>query len=76
MRVQMNNILITGANGFVGNYFKNKYANKYNIQTFSFLKDNFESLHVEDSEVIVHLSALVHQMGGAAKEEYEKLMKV
>ena len=69
----MINILLTGANGFVGSYFKSKYADKYNIQTFSFLNDDFKSLHVEGVEVIVHLSALVHQMGGAAKEEYERV---
>jgi len=64
-------ILLTGANGFVGSYFKSKYSDKYNIQTFSFLNDDFKSLHVEGVEVIIHLSALVHQMGGATKEEYD-----
>ena len=28
------NLLITGSNGFVGNYFINKYKNKYDIKTF------------------------------------------
>ena len=69
----MKKILLTGANGFIGSYFRNNYADKYNIQTFSFLKDDFKSLHLEDIEVIIHLSALVHQMGGVAKEEYEKI---
>ena len=32
----MKNILITGASGFIGNYFINKYQDKYNINTFSF----------------------------------------
>jgi len=69
----MKSLLLTGANGFVGSYFKSKYANKYNIQIFSFLQDDFKSLHVEGIEVVVHLSALVHQMGGAAEEEYERV---
>ena len=69
----MKSLLLTGANGFVGSYFKSKYADKYNIQTFSFLNDDFKSLHVEGVEVIIHLSALVHQMGGATKEDYEKV---
>ena len=69
----MYKILLTGANGFVGSYFKSKYAGKYNIQTFSFLNDDFKSLDVDGVEVIVHLSALVHQMGGAAEEEYERV---
>ncbi len=69
----MNSILITGANGFVGSYFRDNYKNKYNINTFSFLNDDFKSLHTEGVEVIIHLSALVHQMGGASKEEYERI---
>ena len=69
----MKSLLLTGANGFVGSYFKSKYVAKYNIQTFSFLNDDFKSLHVEGVEVIIHLSALVHQMDGADKEEYEKV---
>lgn len=69
----MKRLLLTGSNGFIGNYFLNHCKNKYNIQTFSFLKDDFESLHVNDTDVILHLSALVHQMGGASAQEYEKV---
>ena len=69
----MKSVLLTGANGFVGSYFKSNYANKYNIQTFSFLQNDFKSLDVEGVDVVVHLSALVHQMGGAAKKEYERI---
>ena len=43
------------------------------IKTFSFVKDDFEVLHVKDVDVIVHLSALVHQMDGACQDEYEKI---
>jgi len=66
-------ILLTGANGFLGSYFKKKYANAYNIQTFSFLSDNFNALHIDGVDVIIHLSALVHQMGGASADKYEKI---
>ena len=69
----MKQILLTGSNGFLGSYFINKYKNKYNIQTFSFLKDDFNALHVKDIDAVIHLSALVHQMGGASEEEYEKV---
>ena len=69
----MKSILMTGANGFLGSYFKSRYAYKYNIQTFSFLQDDSKSLDVEGVDVVVHLSALVHQMDGADKKEYERV---
>lgn len=66
-------LLITGSNGFIGNYFINNYKSKYNIETFSFLKDDINSLDCSDLDVVFHLSALVHQMGGASASEYEKI---
>ncbi|CAM4017802.1 NAD-dependent epimerase/dehydratase family protein [Arcobacter cloacae] len=69
----MNKLLITGSNGFVGNYFISRYKNKYNIKTFSFLKDHINNLDCSDIDVVFHLSALVHQMGGASCEEYERV---
>ena len=69
----MKNILLTGFSGFVGSYFIDKYKYKYNFKTFSFRDDNFSSLHVEGVDVVVHLSALVHQMDGASEEEYKKV---
>ena len=66
-------ILITGANGFVGSYFTNKYTDKYTIKTFSFLNDDLVELNLKTTDTIIHLSALVHQMGGASSEEYEKV---
>lgn len=69
----MKKLLITGSNGFVGSYFINKYKNKYDIKTFSFLKDDINSLDCSNIDVVFHLSALVHQMGGASSEEYEKV---
>ena len=70
----MKKLLITGSNGFVGSYFINKYKNKYDIKIFSFLKDDINSLDCGgDIDVVFHLSALVHQMGGASAEEYERI---
>jgi UDP-glucose 4-epimerase len=69
----MKNVLLTGASGFIGSYFKNKYSEKYNIKTFSFLNDSLKELSLSNIDTIIHLSALVHQMGGASKEEYEKV---
>jgi nucleoside-diphosphate-sugar epimerase len=69
----MKKLLITGASGFIGNYFINKYKDKYEIKTFSFLKDDFKTLDCSGVDVVFHLSALVHQMGGASSEEYRKV---
>ena len=66
-------LLLTGANGFIGKYFIPKYDKTFDIRTFSFLKDDCESLYVKDIDVIFHLSALVHQMGGASADEYERV---
>lgn len=66
-------LLITGSNGFVGNYFINKYKGEYDIRTFSFLKDDINSLDCSEVDVVFHLSALVHQMGGASSEDYERV---
>lgn len=66
-------ILLTGARGFIGSYFQKEYAHKYTIQTFSFLRDDMETLHVKDVEVIIHLSALVHHMAGASDESYKRV---
>ncbi|RBQ30931.1 epimerase [Arcobacter sp. FW59] len=69
----MSKLLITGSNGFIGNYFINNYKSKYNIKTFSFLKDDINSLDCNTIDIVFHLSALVHQMGGASANEYEKI---
>ena len=69
----MNNLLITGSTGFAGSYFINKYKDKYAIKTFSFRKDNIDTLDCKDIDVVFHLSALVHQMDGASASEYERV---
>ncbi|MBE0497146.1 MAG: NAD-dependent epimerase/dehydratase family protein [Campylobacterales bacterium] len=69
----MKKLLITGSNGFVGNYFRNEHESKYSMETFSFLKDDIGTLDCTNIDAIFHLSALVHQMGGASEDEYEKV---
>jgi nucleoside-diphosphate-sugar epimerase len=69
----MKKILLTGSSGFIGSYFINKYKETYDMQSFSFLKDDINTLDCKDVDVVLHLSALVHQMDGASKEEYERV---
>lgn len=66
-------LLLTGSHGFVGSYFYQKFHTSYEIERFSFLQDRFEDLHVKGIDAIVHLSALVHQMGGASAQAYEDI---
>ena len=66
-------LLITGSSGFVGSYFINNYKDKYDIKTFSFLQDKLSKLDCSEIDVVFHLSALVHQMGGASASEYERV---
>ena len=64
------NILLTGSRGFIGSYFINHYQNRYNIKKFSFQTNNLSALNLNNIDIVIHLSALVHQMGGAEKSEY------
>ncbi len=66
-------LLLTGISGFIGSYFKGKYSEKYDIKSFSFLNDDLKNIDLTDVDTVIHLSALVHQMGGVSKEEYERV---
>lgn len=66
-------ILLTGATGFIGSYFKKKYAGIFDLRTFSFQNDNFETLDLKETDTVLHLSALVHQMNGAPAQQYEEI---
>ena len=66
-------LLLTGSSGFIGGYFQDNYSERYDIETFSFLKDDLDNLDLTQVDTVIHLSALVHQMGGAAKEEYARV---
>jgi len=66
-------LLLTGSSGFIGSYFQSNYGDKYDISTFSFQNDNFHKLDLNQVNTIIHLSALVHQMGGADENEYKRI---
>ena len=66
-------ILLTGSTGFIGNYFVNHYQGRYNIQPFSFLNDKLNTIDWQGIDIVIHLAALVHQMNGADKDEYERV---
>lgn len=64
-------ILITGANGFVGQYLSAEFSKIHNVRTLSFSAYNSEDLKGIDT--IIHLAALVHQMKGAPEAEYFRI---
>ena len=66
-------LLLSGARGFIGSYFYNKYSGKFDIEKFSFLNDDLKVLNMDGVDVVVHMSALVHTPKGANYEEYEKV---
>ena len=63
-------LMITGASGFVGRNFIEKYKDDYNIIPVSLRDRKVEELDFTGVDTILHLAALVHQMKGAPEEKY------
>ena len=63
-------LMITGASGFIGSNFIERYKDKYNIIPVDLLKVKPEELDFTDVDCVLHLAALVHQMNGAPREKY------
>ena len=63
-------IIVTGASGFVGRNFIEKYKNLYDIIPISLRTTKVEDIDFTGVDCILHLAALVHQMKGAPKEKY------
>ena len=65
-------ISLIGKNSFVGNYYLNKYKNE-KIEKVCLLTNKLERVSFKNTNSILHLSALVHQMKGAPEKEYFKV---
>jgi UDP-glucose 4-epimerase len=63
---------ITGSSGFVGTNLKNENLS-YHIQDIDLLQIKPEEIDFNNSEALLHLAALVHQMRGAPEQEYYKV---
>lgn len=63
-------LMITGASGFIGSNFIERYKEEYNIIPVDLIKERPEDLNYEGVDCILHLAALVHQMKGAPREKY------
>ncbi|QOP45830.1 NAD-dependent epimerase/dehydratase family protein [Sulfurimonas paralvinellae] len=57
----IDNILITGANGYLGSSFIKQYQNKYTFEKFSLVNQNLEDINFDNIDVVLHCAALVHQ---------------
>jgi len=65
-------VLLTGASGFIGSAFYREYQTDFEIECVSFRKAADE-IAVNGIDVVVHLSALVHQMDGAEESAYHQV---
>ena len=62
-------IVITGKNSFVGNYFISKY-HTLNINEIDLLSQKPDEFSLSGISSVIHLAALVHQMQGAPEKKY------
>lgn len=63
-------LMITGASGFIGTNFIEKYKEDFNIIPVCLIENKPEDLDYKGVDCILHLAALVHQMNGAPEEKY------
>lgn len=63
-------IMLTGASGFVGKHFLQKYSTKYRIICANVRTTQIENLELQGVDTIVHLAAIVHQEKKISREEY------
>lgn len=63
-------LMVTGANGFIGTNFINRYKDDFNIIPVCLIENKPEDLDYTGVDCILHLAALVHQMSGAPEEKY------
>ncbi|MGL5054416.1 MAG: NAD-dependent epimerase/dehydratase family protein [Fusobacteriaceae bacterium] len=63
-------LMITGASGFIGSNFIERYQEEYSIIPIDLIKERPEDLNYKGVDCILHLAALVHQMKGAPREKY------
>ena len=70
MKNKKKTLMITGASGFIGTNFIERYNDRYNIVPVDLLKIKPEEIEFKYVDTILHLAALVHQMNGAPREKY------
>ncbi len=73
----MKKILITGANSYIGtsfeNYLKEKYPNKYIIDTIDMFGDNWKTTSFSGYDSIFHVAGIAHSDNGKISSHKEKM---
>jgi len=63
-------ILLTGASGFVGKAFIERYSGQYNIVSVSLREQKPESINFSSVDVVLHLAGLAHSNKRIPAEKY------
>lgn len=69
----MNKIFVTGANGYLGSSFLTQYKSKYSFEKFSLLNQKLEDINFDDTYIVLHSAALVHQKIEYSYEKYHEI---
>lgn len=64
------NILVTGANGYIGSSFITRYSQQYTFKKFSLRQNHIEEIDFKNISTILHCAALVHQRKYKDLDEY------
>lgn len=67
------NILITGANSFIGSYFQDQYASIHNINEVCLKENKPENIDFSGFDVVLHVAAIVHSSKYIKIEEYRRV---
>lgn len=75
----MKNVLITGANSYIGtsfeNYIKNYHPDELNIETVDMTDANWENTDFSCYDTVFHVAGIAHSDSGKISAEKEKLYR-
>lgn len=69
----MKDLLITGADGFIGAHLCKSLHQDYRVMTFSFANDEIKEYTFATISTVIHLAALVHRMDKIPEELYHEI---
>ena len=69
----MKKIAITGANSFIGGYFKNIFHEKYSFREIGLKENSLNDFSLTDVDIVFHVAAIVHQSNRILEQDYFKV---